>query len=149
MMILKNNTFNIALNLFTSFGYFEKEEDDIAAIKAMSENLKEEGVLIIDFLNSDKVIPNLVQKETKVLDGIRFKISRKVENGFICKNINFSDKDKDYNFNEKVKAITLADFTKLLNFAGMRVINQFGNYNLDLYNPQQSDRLIIIAKKWK
>ena len=145
----QKNTFNIALNLFTSFGYFEKEEDDIAAIKAMSENLKEEGILIIDFLNSDKVIPNLVQKETKVLDGIRFKISRKVENGFICKNINFSDKNKDYNFNEKVKAITLADFTKLLNFAGMRVINQFGNYNLDLYNPQQSDRLIIIAKKWK
>ena len=88
-------------------------------------------------------------KETKILDGIRFNISRKVENGFIYKNIKFSDKHKDYNFNEKVKVITLADFTKLLNFAGMRVINQFGNYNLDLYNPQQSDRLIIIAKKWK
>jgi len=145
----KKQEFNVALNLFTSFGYFEKEEDDFSAIKAMSDNLKEGGILIIDFLNSKKVISNLVKQETKEMDGIQFNIARKVEDGFICKNIKFSDKGTDYNFNEKVKAITLDDFTKLLNFAGMKVVSQFGNYNLEHYNSQHSDRLIIIAKKWK
>ena len=144
----KKQQFDVALNLFTSFGYFEKEEDDIAAVKAMSDNLKEEGILIIDFLNSKKVIDNLVKKETKEMDGVTFNISRKVENNFIIKNIQFSDKGTDYNFNEKVKAITLDDFTKLLNFAGLTIINTFGNYKLDDFNKQTSDRLIIIAKKW-
>ena len=144
----KKQQFDVALNLFTSFGYFEKEEDDIAAIKAMSDNLKEEGILIIDFLNSKKVIDNLVQKETKEMDRVTFNISRKVENNFIIKNIQFSDKGTDYNFNEKVKAITLDDLTKLLNFAGLTIINTFGNYKLDDFDKQTSDRLIIIAKKW-
>lgn len=145
----KKKSFDIALNLFTSFGYFEKEEDDISAIKAISGNLKKDGILIIDFLNSKKVIDNLAQKEIKEIDGFTFNISRKVENGFICKNIRFSDKDKYYNFNEKVKAITLDDFTKLLNFAQLQITKVFGDYNLNKFNSVNSDRLIIVAKKWK
>ena len=145
----KKKSFDIALNLFTSFGYFEKEEDNISAIKAMSENLKKDGILIIDFLNSKKVIDNLVQKETKEMDGVTFNISRKVEDGFICKNIRFSDKGENYDFNEKVKAITLDDFTKLLNFAQLQITKVFGDYNLNKFNSVNSDRLIIVAKKWK
>jgi len=145
----KKQEFDVALNLFTSFGYFENNEDDLSAIKAMSDNLKEEGILIIDFLNSKKVIDNLVQKETKEMDGVTFNISRKVKNGFICKNIRFSDKDEYYNFNEKVKSITLDDFTKLLNFAQLQIIKVFGDYTLNKFNSANSDRLIIVAKKWK
>ena len=61
----KKQEFDVALNLFTSFGYFENNKDDFDAIKAMSDNLKEEGTLIIDFLNSKKVIDNLVKKKEK------------------------------------------------------------------------------------
>ena len=144
----KKKEFNVVLNLFTSFGYFEKEEDDIAAIKAMSDNLKEEGILIIDFLNSNKVIDNLVQKETKEMDGVTFNISRKVEDNFIIKNIEVNHDEEKMSFQEKVKALTKDDFFELLTFAGLTIINTFGNYKLDDFNQQTSDRLIIIAKKW-
>lgn len=143
----KKKSFDIALNLFTSFGYFEKEEDNISAIKAMSENLKKDGILIIDFLNSKKVIENLVQKETKEMDGVTFNISRKVEDGFIIKNIEINHGHKKMSFQEKVKALTKENFSELLIFAGLQIINTFGNYKLDEFNPQTSDRLIIIAKK--
>jgi SAM-dependent methyltransferase len=144
----KKQGFDVVLNLFTSFGYFENEEDDIAAIKAMSDNLKEEGILIIDFLNSKKVIDNLVQKETKEMDGVTFNISRKVEENFIIKNIEVNHDEEKMSFQEKVKALTKDDFFKLLTFAGLTIINTFGNYNLNDFNQQTSDRLIIIAKKW-
>jgi len=143
----KKQEFDVALNLFTSFGYFENNEDDLSAIKAMSDNLKEEGILIIDFLNSKKVIDNLVKKETKVIEGVQFNISRKVEDGFIIKNIEVIHDGEKMSFQEKVKALTKDDFSELLTFAGLQIIDTFGNYKLDEFNYQTSDRLIIIAKK--
>ena len=143
----KKKSFDIALNLFTSFGYFEKEEDDISAIKAMSENLKKDGILIIDFLNSKKVISNLIKTETKEIDGVQFNITRKVEDNFIIKNIEVNHDEENMSFQEKVKALTKENFSKLLTFAGLQIIDTFGNYKLDKFNHQKSDRLIIIAKK--
>ena len=97
----KKNSFDISLNLFTSFGYFNNKEDNFSAIKAMSENLKNDGILIIDFLNSKKVISNFIKEETKEMDGVQFNISRKVEDGFIIKNIeiNHDEENMSFNFN--------------------------------------------------
>ena len=145
--IYKKNSFDISLNLFTSFGYFNNKEDDFSAIKAMSENLKNDGILIIDFLNSKKVITNLIKTEIKEINGVQFNISRKVEDGFIIKNIKINHNEDRFFFQEKVKALTKENFSKLLTFAGLQIIDTFGNYKLDEFNPQTSERLIIIAKK--
>jgi len=143
----KKNSFDISLNLFTSFGYFNNKEDDFSAIKAMSENLKNDGILIIDFLNSKKVISNLIKKETKEIDGVQFNISREVKDNFIIKNIEVNYNEDKLSFQEKVKALTKENFSELLTFAGLQIIDTFGNYKLDEFNTQTSDRLIIIAKK--
>ena len=145
--IYKENTFDIALNLFTSFGYFQNKEDDLSVIKSMSENLKDDGILIIDFLNCKKVISNLIKTETKEINGVQFNISRKVEDNFIIKNIEVNHDDEKIYFQEKVKALTKDNFSELLTFAGLQIINTFGNYKLDEFNYQTSDRLIIIAEK--
>jgi len=143
----KKNSFDVALNLFTSFGYFNNKEDDFSAIKAMSDNLKNDGILIIDFLNSKKVISNLIKTETKEINGVQFNISRKVEDGFIIKNIEVNHNEDRFSFQERVKALTKENFSEILTFAGLQIINTFGNYKLDEFNHQTSDRLIIIAKK--
>ena len=145
----KKEHFDVVLNLFTSFGYFDSEKEDLEAIQAISNNLKDEGILIIDFLNSKKVITNLVESEQKILSGITFNINRKIEEGFILKNIQFTDKGKDFEFTEKVKALNLSDFTKLFNFAQLKISDIFGDYQLNKYSSTNSDRLIIVAKKWK
>ena len=143
----KKQEFDVALNLFTSFGYFNNKEDDFLAIKSMSDNLKNDGILIIDFLNSKKVISNLIKIETKEINGVQFNISRKVEDGFIIKNIEVNHNEDRLYFQEKVKALTKENFSELLTFAGLQIIDTFGNYKLDKFNHQKSDRLIIIAKK--
>ena len=61
------NHFDYVLNLFTSFGYFETDNDNQKAINAMAKNLKKGGKLIIDFMNTKKVILNLVEEEVKAL----------------------------------------------------------------------------------
>ena len=142
------NSFDVALNIFTSIGYFEKEEDDIDAIKAISSNLKKKGILIIDFMNCEKTINNLVKNELKTINGVTFKIKRFVKDNFIYKNIQFTDNGSDFEFTEKVKVLKLSDFRKLLRFANMKIIDILGDYNLNKFNPKNSERLIIISRKW-
>ena len=144
--LYKKEYFDVVLNLFTSFGYFDSEKEDFETIKTISKNLKNEGILIIDFFNSKKIISNLVEYEQKRLSGITFKINRKIEEGFIIKNIQFTDNGKKFEFTEKVKALKLSDFIKLLNFtAQLEITNIFGDYKLNEYESVDSDRLIIVT----
>jgi len=143
----KANSFNVVTNLFTSFGYFEEMKDEQKAINAMTENLKSDGILIIDFMNVKKVISHLVNSEQKKIEKIIFNISRKTEDNYIVKDISFSDNGKNYHFQEIVKAITLSDFSDFISNAGMKIIDIFGNYKLEDFNAITSDRLILICKK--
>ena len=143
----KANSFNVVTNLFTSFGYFEDKKDEQKAINAMAKNLKPDGILIIDFMNVKKVISNLVNSEQKQIEKIIFKISRKFEDNYIIKDISFSDNGKNYHFQEKVRGITLSDFSNFISNAGIKIIDIFGNYKLEDFNAITSDRLILICKK--
>jgi len=145
--VYKDTHFDIATNLFTSFGYFDNENDNLNAINSISKNLKEEGILIIDFMNVKKVITNLLSSEQKRIDGIVFNINRKVEEGYIIKDIAITDGTKKQKYQEKVKAITLANFTELISKSGLKIIDIFGNYKLEDFNVLTSDRLILICKK--
>ena len=145
--IYQKNHFDVVTNLFTSCGYFDNEKDEQKAINAMATNLKLEGVLIIDFMNAEKVITNLVANEQKIIDGITFNITRKTESNHIIKDIEILDKVVKQHFQEKVKALTLDDFSNFISKAGLKIIDIFGNYMLEGFDSIISDRLILICKK--
>jgi cyclopropane fatty-acyl-phospholipid synthase-like methyltransferase len=145
--VYQENSFDVVTNLFTSFGYFEENADEQKAINAMVSNLKSEGVLIIDFMNVKKVIANLVASEQKTIDGITFDIIRKIEAGYIIKDIQITDGAIKQHFQEKVKAITLANYSEFITNVELKIIDIFGNYKLEDFNAITSDRLILICKK--
>lgn len=141
------NYFNYVVNLFTSFGYFEKEKDNYAVISAIQKQLKPKGIVVIDFLNAHKVISTLIPQEVKTVDGINFNIKRKVADGRIIKQISFSDAGKEYTFEEKVQALELKHFEKYLDANKLKILNLLGDYGLNDFDERTSDRLIIIAQK--
>ena len=145
--VYKENHFDIVTNLFTSFGYFENKDDEKKAINAMAENLKSDGILIIDFMNIKKIIANLISSEKKTIDSITFNIKRSMQNNHIIKDIEIIDDNETQHFQEKVKAITLADFSAFVSNVGLNIIDIFGNYKLDDFDATISDRLILICKK--
>ena len=143
----QENSFDVVTNLFTSYGYFENNKDEQKAINAMANNLKKEGILIIDFMNAKKVIANLVLKEQKTINNIQFDITRQVKDGFILKDIRIIEGKEQQQFQEKVKAITLADYSEFITNAGLKIIDIFGNYKLENFDEEISDRLILICNK--
>jgi len=141
------NYFDVALNLFTSFGYFDTEKDHVNALKTFRKCLTANGILVLDYFNTEKIVRNLNSCEVKSLDGISFNITKNVVDGKIIKKINFEDQHKVYNFEERVQAFSFSDFERMLNKAGMRIEKTFGNYSLDDFDHSASDRLILICKK--
>lgn len=144
--VYDKQTFNYIFNLFTSFGYFEDDNENQKAISSMEKMLAENGTLVIDFLNATKTINNLVKKETKIVEGIAFHISRRLEKGFIIKQIQFTDKGKDYTFEERVKALKLEDFQKFFDKTNLELLEVFGNFSLEKFNAENSERLIMILR---
>ena len=136
--------FDAVFNLFTSFGYFENEEDNLNTIKAIKANLKENGVGVIDFMNVDYVINNLVAEDIKTVEGIAFNLKRYMEDGYIIKDISFEVDNKSYNFKESVKAFTLDEFKDMFQKANIQLIDVFGDYKLHRFDKQTSERLIMI-----
>jgi len=138
--------FDAVFNLFTSFGYFENEENNLSTIKAIKSELNETGFGVIDFMNANYVIENLVTEDTKTFEGITFNQKRHVKDGFIIKEIAFTHEDEDFHFIEKVRAFTLSDFQDLFDKAGVTLLEIFGDHKLNAFNQASSERLIMIFK---
>ncbi|MES2691128.1 MAG: methyltransferase domain-containing protein [Bacteroidota bacterium] len=141
------NEFDVALNLFTSFGYFDCDDTNKKVIAQVHKILKPEGIVVIDFMNVDVVLKGLVPHETKVVEGISFDITKRIEGGKINKRIGFTDNNKHYSFNEEVQVLTVDDFKALLTEGGFELAQVYGNYKLEAFNRDTSDRLILIARK--
>tara|TARA_B110000902_G_scaffold41786_1_gene45250 strand:+ start:1235 stop:1981 length:747 start_codon:yes stop_codon:yes gene_type:complete len=134
-------------NLFTSFGYFKKNEDNINVLKNCNNHLKKDGLLFIDFLNSEKIkITINGLKETINFDGIEFNIHKKIVDNYVVKTIEIVDGDLTFNFQEKVQLFKIEDFKEMLGISGFELLSSFGDYQMNPYDLN-SNRLILCAKK--
>lgn len=138
--------YDAIFNLFTSFGYFENDEDNLTTLKAIKESLSDYGFAVIDFMNVNQVLATLVPEETKTVEGIDFHLKRYLKDGHIYKEIDFEDKGQKFHFTEKVKALTLQDFEALMEEAGIYLLDIFGDYKLKKFYKNDSERLIMIFK---
>ncbi len=143
----KPGFFDVVCNLFTSFGYFETDEENVKCLKAMVENIKPGGSFVLDYLNPEVVCSRLVPFETKQEGDLTFSIERKVVNGRIVKSIEVIHDQKRATFYESVTLYTPAQIQKILKEAGLTDIQMFGDYDLNVYDSAHSPRMIVIAKR--
>jgi len=141
------NFFDCVLNLFTSFAYFENIKENQQVLQHAKDNLKKGGVFILDFMNASYVIEHLCHEGMKTVEGIDFKIEKKVVDGFILKKISFTDKGNEFTYTERVQAIHFNELKHLVEGAGLKVIHLWGDYELNDFNENTSSRLIIAAIK--
>ena len=140
-----NRKYDGIFNLFTSFGYVNHDYN-LKTIKNIQRQLKDDGTVIVDFMNTLFVKNNLVIEETKVIDDLSFKIKRKSDGKHIYKEIKFNDQ-KDYFYQEKVMDLTLNDFENYLKRHNLKIIKTFGDYNLNEFDIENSERLVMVIKK--
>ncbi len=145
--VYEKESFDVMLNLFTSFGYFENNEENQKAIQAMAESIKSGGLLLIDYMNSRKAIEEFSTHYVKAVEGIDFYINKKIEKGYVFKNISFSDGGVNYKYEERVKLLYLDDFESFFKNSKLKIEAVYGDYNLNSYDEHKSDRMVMACRK--
>lgn len=139
--------FTHVFNLFTSFGYFDNIDDNYKMLQSIYSMLSDNGIFVIDFFNSTKVIQTLIPNEIKHIQGIEFHIIKTIQSGYIIKYISFTDRQQTFNYQEKVQLFTAEQLQGMLHFCNFEILYTFGSYALDKYDAEQSDRLLYIVRK--
>jgi len=145
--LFRTNYFDAVLNLFSSFGYFEKSHDNFRCLQSHYAALKKGGLFVLDYFNAKKVRKIGNQNYFKNVDGINFHINKTVSGNKVVKEIRFSDKGQAYEFVENVTLISKNEFENDFAELGMEILSVYGNYNLDSFDIENSDRLIFLTQK--
>lgn len=142
-----NNSFDIAVNFFTSFGYFEDDSSNMKVLKNTSDSLKKGGYFVFDFLNRKQLEKNLVPESMEKYGKVTVRQKRVIKNGFVRKDIYIKEGKKERHFEEVLKLYSYTEFRKMFALNKLRIVRTFGDYFGNSYSESKSKRLIIIAQK--
>ena len=143
----KENYFDAVFNLFTSIGYFENRQDNYTVFKHVHAALKKGGYFVIDFFNANKVVAAMKSHYCEERGDITFHITKKIVNQTIVKRIEFKEGDQHKHFEETVSLLRKEDFEKFATDSGFHLEHCFGNYELEAFDEENSERLILIFRK--
>ncbi|MCX6640948.1 MAG: class I SAM-dependent methyltransferase [bacterium] len=146
---VKAGSFDLALSLFTSFGYFAIEADNQRVVNEASRALRKSGFYVLDFLNADRVRSSIIPDETRRLKDRKVTITRwvDVQQQRVEKKVTIQERDgtvRDYR--ESVRLYGLDELRQMMQKAGLTIRSVHGNYDGSNFN-QESPRLILIGIK--
>jgi len=139
--------FDLILNLFTSFGYFESDVENFNFIKFASSHLTKNGYFIFDYLNPNYVKNNLVQSSSKNIGKLSIEENRKIVNNRVEKEIIISDENNLHRYFESVRLYSLSQILSMFLENEFVLYKSFGNYSGDDYDEEQSKRMILFFRK--
>ena len=145
--VFRINYFDIVVNLFTSFGYFDCPKMEKKIAQSIFANLKKGGYFLIDYLNTSLVSKGLDVHEEKMIGNVQFKINKFISGDWIIKEIIVCEGQKCRIFEEHVKLYSHSDMSSLFESVGFHLVNTFGNYNLNEYQENESTRMILLFRK--
>ncbi|MDL1913323.1 MAG: methyltransferase domain-containing protein [Bergeyella sp.] len=134
-------------SLFTSFGYFGSEEEDIKVFSSVYNGLKPQGIFVLDFLNRGFVENNFKPHSVVKRGEIIFDITRKIEKDHVIKKIEFSDRGQNFSFVERVRLHSSEDILKYAQRTNFERLQIWGDYRLGSFDPQISPRCISLFRK--
>lgn len=137
--------FNVILNLFTSFGYFEDDAEHQQMLSHIKQHLLPGGFFIMDFFNVESVREKMVSNEIHQGELAEYRISRSIDSSWVRKEIRFEAEGEYFEFEEKVRALSPKQIQDMLSQVGFEVINHLGDYQLSAF-AANSPRSIFICK---
>ena len=142
------DSFDVALNMFSSFGYFENHSDDRKVLLNIYQSLKEGGKLLIEIMGKEVLARIFRNKEWSEVDGMFFlqesKVNKdwtKVENRWIAIK---GKKQKEFRFSLRIYSGT--ELSNFLLDSGFSSVEIFGDLDGSPYN-NEARRLIAVACK--
>jgi SAM-dependent methyltransferase len=143
------SAFDAAISMFTSFGYFDRPEEDGKVLRGIARALKPRGKFLMELFNRDSLVATLPHQNwqarddaTLVLEDASFDLLR---GRFETRQV-IIDRKGTREFTASVRAYTLAELKDMLDAAGLFVHRALGGLDLSPYSAR-SRRLVLYAVK--
>lgn len=138
-----NKQFDLIINLFTSFGYFKTESDNLSVLNQVHGHCTNGGRFVLDYFNTNWVRENLKDTEIIHVNGVQYEISRTIELDRVIKRIKVGNQL----YREDVALLDINDFMRLFKLSSFEIENIYGDYNMNEFDKDSSQRCIIFARK--
>jgi SAM-dependent methyltransferase len=143
--------FDAVINYFSSFGYFDDEEN-AQVFQQVARALKPQGKFLLDINNRDATLQHLVHRrwwpgeaEALLLEEVHYDPRR---SRFTTAWTLIQADGTRYVFPRiQFRAYTLHELIALCTAAGLAVLEVYGNEHGDSFHPTVSPRIIILAQK--
>lgn len=141
-------TFDVVLNLFTSFGYFEEPADDLQVLLHLHRSLKAGGKLLIDMVGKEVVAAHFQKQSWQERDGHFYLAERKIIRDwtFIQNRWILIGPEGRQEFEVCHPLYAGSEMAALVRAAGFRDVTLYGDLTGRPYD-QDADRLVIVARK--
>lgn len=144
LLPFEDQSFGGLVNFFTSFGYFETEDDNLEVAREMCRVLVKGAPFLFDYLNVHRELSQLVRRE-----------ERTIENGTVLIERWFDGASRTFNkrirmagqtFLERVRGYDLDEISTLFASAGLAIAGIHGDFHGAEFN-EASPRLIIVGTR--
>ncbi|SEN56693.1 class I SAM-dependent methyltransferase [Lihuaxuella thermophila] len=140
-----DGSFDAVVNLFTSFGYFAKDEENEQVLREIARVLRRGGRVLIDYMNREAVKEKLVPESVREEQGARILEKRQIDGDFVRKQIRVKDERGERTYQECVKMYTHEQMAAMMEKAGLIIDHTYGNFRGEPYH-MLSERMILVGR---
>ena len=144
---LADGSFDVATSFFTSFGYFDADDDDARVLQEVARVIRPKGRYLLDYLYSPGVAANLVPHTERNVAGYRMVEERRIEHQHVKKRVSITPAagGETRSYEESVRLYPPADLERMLETAGLTVVDRYGA--LDGRALGAGSRCVLVAER--
>jgi 2-polyprenyl-3-methyl-5-hydroxy-6-metoxy-1,4-benzoquinol methylase len=139
--------FDLVVQLFSSFGYFETDKEDRDIVTSIASLLNPDGWYVLDLINPQHLQHHLVPRTDRNHGNLSIVEERSLSERHVTKKITLHEENgKEHSFTESVRLYSPDEAIGLLESGGFSVERIVGDYNGGTFNAATSPRLMLIAR---
>ena len=145
------SAFDLVVNFFTSFGYFSEDRENARVLDAIARSLRPGGRFLMDYLNRAYVLSTLVPEDRRTVEGMEVEQRRWItgdpsEAGGhvrINKHVRIREGGVERSYDESVRMYTLEELDAMMDLAGLKVAQTFGDFDGRPVNDDAPRNILI------
>jgi len=130
------------VNFFTSFGYFGSEDENLQVVREMARVMEKGALFLFDYLNVERELQKLVQRETRSTPLGDVLIERWFDGSDRSFNKRITIGEKRYL--ERVRGYDLDEISAMFASCNLSIRSAFGNFDGSKFD-RSSPRLILMG----
>jgi SAM-dependent methyltransferase len=145
---VRPKAFDIAISLFSSFGYFEDHKDNQMVLANICQSLVDGGRLVLQLKGKEVTARTLVEKDWDEVDGYLLLQERTIKNNWnwIESRMIFLDGSVRYECRTGMWQYSATELTSMLTLAGFSHVDAFGDFDRSPYD-NHARKTVMVARK--